>query len=126
MFLIFVLIFGLPVDILSGVGIYAEKVITMRYTIDEIQKKAAPIAARYGVDSLYLFGSCAYGGAESGSDIDFRVNSGRVRDLFELGGLYSDLENALGTKIDLVMTEGLNEDFLQEISRDEVLIYAGP
>jgi predicted nucleotidyltransferase len=97
----------------------------MRYTIDEIRKKAAPIAARYGVDSLYLFGSYARGAADVNSDLDFRVDSGRIRDLFELGGLYSDLESALQTKIDVVMTEGLSDEFLREIRRDEVLIYAG-
>jgi predicted nucleotidyltransferase len=97
----------------------------MRYTISEIIERTAPIAKRYGVDSLYLFGSYARGDAGENSDIDFRVNHGKIRDLFELGGLYSDLEDALQTKIDLVMTEGLGEAFLDEIRCDEVLIYAG-
>lgn len=97
----------------------------MRYTINEIREKAAPIAAKYGVGSLYLFGSYARGDAGTKSDLDFRVDSGRIRDLFELGSLYSDLEAALQAKIDIVMTEGLSDDFLSEIHRDEVLIYAG-
>jgi predicted nucleotidyltransferase len=97
----------------------------MRYTVNEIIERTAPIAKQYGIDSLYLFGSYARGDADENSDIDFRVNHGKIRDLFELGGLYVDLENALQSKIDLVMTEGLGEEFLDEIRNDEVLIYAG-
>jgi predicted nucleotidyltransferase len=95
----------------------------MRFTINEIIELTAPIAEQYGIDSLYLFGSYARGNADENSDIDFRVDSGLIRDLFELGGLYSDLESILKSNIDLVMTEGLSADFLNEIRRDEVLVY---
>ena len=64
------------------------------YTIDEIKAIAEPIAKQYGVDALYLFGSYARGDATSRSDLDFRVDRGQIADLFELGGLYAELESS--------------------------------
>lgn len=43
------------------------------YTIDEIKAIAVPIAKRYGISALYLFGSYARGEATSSSDLDFRI-----------------------------------------------------
>jgi predicted nucleotidyltransferase len=40
-----------------------------------------------------------------------------------LGGLYCDLEDALGKKIDLLTTGSLEVDFLEYISKEEVIIY---
>ncbi len=93
------------------------------YTIDEIRGIAGEIAKRHGVDRMFLFGSYARGDAKAGSDLDFRIDNGRVCGLFALGGLYADLEDAFGTPIDLLTTNSLNEDFLREIAAEEVLIY---
>ena len=41
------------------------------YTIEEIKAKAIPIAKRYGVKKLSLFGSYARGEANSKIDLDF-------------------------------------------------------
>ncbi|MDR1052216.1 MAG: nucleotidyltransferase, partial [Deltaproteobacteria bacterium] len=65
----------------------------------------------------------ARGEATSESDIDFRVDKGKIQDYFMLGGLYCDLEDALGKKIDLLTTGSLEDDFLEHISKEEVMIY---
>ena len=54
------------------------------YTLDEIKSIAAPIARQYGVAAMYLFGSYARGEATPNSDLDFRIERGRIRSLFEL------------------------------------------
>jgi uncharacterized protein (UPF0332 family) len=41
---------------------------------------------------------------EEGSDLDFRIDTDRVRGLFALGGLYADLEDAFGLPVDLLTT----------------------
>ena len=41
----------------------------MQYTIDEIREIVAALAARYGADRIYLFGSYAIGDADKNSDI---------------------------------------------------------
>ena len=95
------------------------------YTLDEIKAIANPIAKRYNIAALYLFGSYARGEATSESDLDFRVDRGQLTDMLELGGLYSDLEQGFNPKkLDVLTTQMLTPDFLTRIQPEEVLIYA--
>ena len=94
------------------------------YTIEEIKSIVEPIAASHDVDRIYLFGSYARGEATPSSDIDLRVDKGRLRGLIALGALYADLEDGLGKKLDLLTTASLDQKFLQHIAKEEVLIYA--
>ena len=41
----------------------------MRYTVDEIKEIVSALAAQYGADWIYLFGSYARGDADKNSDI---------------------------------------------------------
>jgi hypothetical protein len=95
-----------------------------RYTIDEIRQKVTPIAKRYGVARVYLFGSYACNRAGAKSDVDLRIDAGKVRNYFSLAQLYGDLEESLKTRVDLLTTCALEEDFLAKISKEEVLLYA--
>ncbi len=95
----------------------------MVYSVDEIRRIAVPIAARHGVERVRLFGSYARGEATENSDVDLRVDCGRITDLFGMGALYADLQEKLNKPLDLVTTEGLDENFLRRIQPDEVLIY---
>ena len=45
----------------------------MRYTVDEIKEIVSALAAQYGADRIYLFGSYARGDADKDSDIDLRI-----------------------------------------------------
>jgi predicted nucleotidyltransferase len=40
-----------------------------------------------------------------------------------LGGLYCDLEEALGKKIDLLTTGSLEDNFLEYIAKEKVVVY---
>ncbi len=93
------------------------------YTVDEIKNIAGEIAKRHGVERMFLFGSYARGNAKPGSDLDFRIDKGRIRGLFALGGLYVDLEEAFGVPVDLLTTDSLDEAFRKEIASEEVQIY---
>ena len=94
------------------------------YAPDEIRSIARPIARRYDIAALYLFGSYARGEATPHSDLDFHVDRGNMRNLLELGGLYSDLEAGFDKKLDVLTTQMLSPAFLNAIRREEVLIYA--
>ena len=95
------------------------------YTLEEIKSIANPIARRYNIAALYLFGSYARGEATAESDLDFRVDRGPLSDLLELGGLYSDLEAGFSQKkLDVLTTQMLTPAFLAQIKPEEVLIYA--
>lgn len=94
------------------------------YTLDEIRSVAVPIAEKYGVDAMYLFGSYARGEATSGSDLDFRIERGRIQSLFELSAMYGDLSSQFQKELDLLTSQNLEPEFLAAIRPEEVLLYA--
>ena len=53
-------------------------------TINQIKEIVKPIAEKYGLEAVYLFGSQARGDANSESDYDFYVKRGKMRGLFQL------------------------------------------
>ena len=95
-------------------------------TIDEIKAAVAPICERYGVKRMTLFGSYARGDADDKSDVDLMVDKYDEKKLrgFVWGGLYGDLERALGLEVDVLNRESTRQKFLDKIAKDEVLIYA--
>jgi hypothetical protein len=92
------------------------------HSISDIQKIVSELALQYGAERVYLFGSYARGDMTAGSDIDLRIDKGSIRGL-AFAGLLGDLEDALGTHVDLISTAGMDEDFLREVQKDEVLLY---
>lgn len=92
------------------------------YTVDEIKRIVSPIAARYGVERMYLFGSYARGEQTESSDVDLRIDRGSVRGL-QMAGLLLDLEDALSLPVDLLTTPAVKPAFLDRIRKDEVLLY---
>lgn len=91
-------------------------------TLPEIRDVVSRLAAQYGAKRVYLFGSYARGDMTSSSDIDLRIDKGAIQGL-EMAGLLVDLEDALGTPVDLIPTGSLDDSFLSAIQNDEVLLY---
>ena len=87
------------------------------YTLDELKSIVIPIAKQHRVTKMYLFGSYAKGTADEKSDIDIRIDSKNLRNLFALGGLYADLEEALNKPLDLVTTESLRTNKSEPLTR---------
>lgn len=90
--------------------------------IEDIQQTVAAFAAQYGAERVYLFGSYARGDADENSDIDLRIDKGKIRGL-TMGALLVDIEENLGKKVDLISTKCLRDDFLNEIRDEEILLY---
>ena len=97
------------------------------YTIEEIRAKAVPIAKKYGVKKLSLFGSYARGEADAQSDLDFLYDkgNGKIQSTFEYIEFIYDLEGEFGCHVDAVSTGIQDKKFLTEIQEDEVILYAG-
>jgi predicted nucleotidyltransferase len=103
------------------------------YTIEELKTYVAPIAKRYRLSSVYLFGSYARGEATSESDVDMLIDrtDSSIRSLFDMGALYNDLGVSLGKEIDLVTTDAIGQEdvkrrtplFLDKMDREKVRIY---
>jgi len=92
------------------------------YTIDEIKEISIPIAKQFGVGKLSLFGSCARGVQTINSDIDFLIEKGRIRGL-EFFGFINCLEDALGTRVDVLTYDSLRDSLIAEALCDEVVLY---
>ena len=86
--------------------------------INEIKNTVAELGRQYGAERIYLFGSYARGEADHDSDIDLRIDKGKIRGLFALSGL------RLGIKVDLLTSDSLDRSFLDRIRSEEVLLYA--
>ncbi|MDR3148476.1 MAG: nucleotidyltransferase domain-containing protein [Oscillospiraceae bacterium] len=71
-------------------------------TIDEIREKAVPLARKYQVKQMLLFGSYADGTATEGSDVDFLVEFPNPWSICELFGLKEELQDGFGMEIDVV------------------------
>ena len=92
------------------------------YSIPELRSIVGKLASQYGAERVYLFGSYARGDMTASSDIDLRIDKGAIRGL-AFAGLLGDLEDALGLKVDLISTAGMDPAILAEVQKDEVLLY---
>ena len=91
-------------------------------TLRDIKKRVSDLGSQYGAERIFLFGSYARGEATVDSDIDLRIDCGRIKG-WALGGLLMDLEASLNKKVDLLTTGSLDNTFLDAIKNEEVLLY---
>jgi predicted nucleotidyltransferase len=92
-------------------------------SFDELREIVAPIAERYGVGKMILFGSMARGDNREGSDYDFCVNLGKIDDLVKMCGFIMDLESSLGVPVDVVSERTLDEDMSKEVFEGGRIVY---
>ena len=88
-----------------------------------IAETVRPIAQKYGVEQVSLFGSRARNDASEASDYDFLISKGEIDTLFKLAGFAEELENALGTPVDVVTDTSDDADFLERIKKDAIAVY---
>ena len=76
--------------------------------IKAYREEIIEIAEARGARNVRLFGSTARGEADEKSDIDFLVELEPGRSLLDLGGLQMDLQELLGSHVDVVTENGLH------------------
>jgi predicted nucleotidyltransferase len=74
------------------------------------------------VKSLAIFGSVARDEATDASDVDLLVefDPGHPKGLFEFIGVMNFLEDLLGCKVDLVMTDGIRKELREQVLREAI------
>ena len=105
----------------------------MVFTIDEIKTRISPIAKKYRLNAVYIFGSYARKEATENSDIDILIDrqGSTIRGMFDMGGLYNELSQSLGKDIDLVTLQTLKQKstisrtpyFIKNIEAEGIKIY---
>lgn len=94
------------------------------FSLDEIKEKLVPIAAKYGVNKILLFGSYSRGTANSESDLDFYiVDKGELHSLLELSGMILDLEACFGCEIDLLSGKIEDSTLFNNILNEGVVVF---
>ena len=77
-----------------------------------------PVMQKHGVASLCIFGSHARGDSRPGSDIDLLVEFASPPGFDNFMGLKFELEDRLGTKVDLLSRSACKPRFLDAIQPD--------
>lgn len=81
--------------------------------VEDRRQEILGCAAKHGAHNVRVFGSTARGETGATSDVDLLVEMQPGRSLIDLVGLWQDLEDLLGTHVD-VLSEGGVSPFLHE------------
>ena len=93
-------------------------------TIENIINMVKPIAEKYQVDQIYLFGSYARGEAGIDSDLDFLVYGGDHFKLTMIFALAEELREVLDKNVDVFEIHEINQDseFYNTIMKERLLV----
>ncbi len=93
-------------------------------TIENIINMVKPIAQKYHVDQIYLFGSYARGEAGIDSDLDFLVYGGDNFKLTMIFALAEELREVLDKKVDVFEIHEINQEseFYNTIMKERLLV----
>lgn len=92
-------------------------------TLDELRDIVAPIAERYGILRMSLFGSRARGNFDEDSDYDFIILCPDGMGLIGLTNFRNELMDALNSPVDFAYEGFLTDGFNTLVGSDRVLIY---
>lgn len=94
------------------------------FTIKDIVRLVKPVAEKYGVKAVYLFGSYARGEADENSDLDFLVFGGEDFKLTMIFALAEDLRDILKKNVDVFEISEINKDsdFYTTIMKERLFV----
>lgn len=78
------------------------------------------VAAKYGARDIRVFGSVARGEADEQSDIDLIVEFEPGRSLLDHAGLWLELQELLGCKVDVVSKHGIKARIRERVLHEAV------
>ena len=91
---------------------------------DTIIKLIADYFKTQPVLKAYLFGSFSRGEETESSDIDILIVLDEIQHIgLKFFGMYEDLKDLLGRKVDLVTERSLAPFARESVNRDKILIY---
>ncbi|WP_347713041.1 nucleotidyltransferase domain-containing protein [uncultured Fretibacterium sp.] len=92
-----------------------------RLTKEHIAALVQPVAKKYGIKAIWLFGSRARGDNRPDSDVDLLIRlDGAAVNGFAIGGIYNDLNTAIpDIDVDMIEESAL-EDKLKNLNRSHV------
>ena len=123
---------GAVFKIAAALGVRMEELMNNEqvYTLEEIARLIAPVAKKYNIPKVYIFGSYARGEATADSDVDLMIEVGDLHGLEVIGAL-EDFKNVLKKPVDMITTRSLNQDrtqkyskiFIDNLEKEKIMIY---
>ena len=107
--------------------LYHEREVCMNqsiFTLENINRLVKPLAAKYRIQEIYLFGSYARGEADENSDLDFLVFGGENFKRTMIFSLAEELREMLKKNVDVFEISEINQesDFYKTIMKEKVLV----
>ena len=103
---------------------YTENDMNTTLSLNEIVNIVKPIADKYRIREIYLFGSYARNEATNESDFDFLVYGGDNFKLTSIFAFSEELRRAFMKDVDVFEIHELNQDseFYKNVMKDKVLV----
>ena len=92
--------------------------------LEKITEKIRPIAKKYNLTYVWIFGSYAKKKQNKNSDIDILVKTEDVAEGFKLVEVKFALEKVLEKSVDIVTTGSIKGSLLEGEDLEEVLVYS--
>ena len=91
--------------------------------LDKIKEKIKPVAEKYNLVYVWVFGSYAKKKQRDDSDIDIIVRTEDVVGGFKIVEVKFALEEALQKQVDIITTGSIKGSLLENENLEEVLVY---
>jgi predicted nucleotidyltransferase len=105
----------------------------MAYNLKQLANHIRPVAEKYNIPAIYVFGSYARGNTSKESDVDLLIDTEGtdLNSSFQMGGLYNDISSVLPIDFDMITLKHLNSaqlerrlpDLVANVKKDMVKIY---
>ena len=92
--------------------------------LEKISKKIKPIAKKYNLMYVWIFGSYVKKKQNKNSDVDVLVRTEDVAEGFKIVEVKFALEEALEKEVDIVTTGSIEGSLLEGEDLEEVLVYS--
>lgn len=93
------------------------------FSLDELRDVIGPIAIRYDIKRIYLFGSRARGDNDENSDYDFIILCPEDMGLIGLTNFRNELIKVLDRPVDFAYEDYISTGFDSVVGQDKVLVY---
>ncbi len=91
--------------------------------LEKIKEKIKPVAEKYHLVYVWIFGSYAKKKQKEDSDIDIIVRTEDVLGGFKIVEVKFALEEALEKQVDIITTDSIKGSLLEGENLEEVLLY---
>lgn len=91
--------------------------------LEKVKEKIKPVAKKYNLVYVWVFGSYAKKKQRKDSDIDIIVRTEDVADGFKIVEVKFALEEALQKQVDIITTGSIKGSLLENENLEEVLVY---